>query len=396
MLILSGTAGGGDTFTVATLNVNAGISSPSDAIAAIRESAADIVLLQEPNPRLVSGLTNALAATYPYRTFTGPEHKLPYYIDRLGILSRYPLESRFLPPAAEGAFGSQIAVVHLGDFDIQLANVHLEPPALPRATQPFRSLRGFRESEDRKLRELKALFAELRPDLPTIVAGDFNALTGSPTIAAMLGRGMTDTHASLADAAPAGTWHEVIDGVPLSARIDYVFCDRTFTPVRTAVIPCPSSDHSLALTELRFNRPMDGTATQAQKPRSRSSTRLPKDVEDALVEKLVRVSSIRDAERDLRSEVWDKYMMALLTLIEHDRERREQLLHDVLLTQMPEVEGASGSRASRTEHCPSMSPYSAARRPHSAPGRRRLRSTPSSRSTTGEAQGRRASLAVRG
>jgi endonuclease/exonuclease/phosphatase (EEP) superfamily protein YafD len=251
------------TFRVATLNVNAGICSSSNALAAIRSSAADVVLLQEPNPLMMSGLRNALREEYSHSDLARPGHDHWYYIDRLGILSKHPFEARFIHPEADGAFGSQLAVIHTGNVDIQLLNVHLAPPGLISAKLPLRTIKEFMDSESKRVTELKLLLSQLNPDFPAVVAGDFNSLPGSATIATMLSHGFTDTHNTTTNPPPVSTWRDEIEGVPLSLRIDYIFCDDAFTTITNGVLPCASSDHALIFSEMEIK-----TESRQQSPGS--------------------------------------------------------------------------------------------------------------------------------
>ncbi|MFC1498440.1 endonuclease/exonuclease/phosphatase family protein [Verrucomicrobiota bacterium] len=251
---LVGVVDADDTIRVATLNINAGISSPSNAVAAIKSSDADVVCLQEPNPQMMSNLTNALSGAYIYSKFDSPGHNYWYYIDRLGILSKHPFVAKFIAPTAEGAFGSQLAVVHIGTSDIQILNVHLAPPRLLSLQHPLRSLQEFVDSEGKRVAEIKSLLSLLNPDLPTIIAGDFNTLPVCQTIRTILDQGFTDTHLYDTNTPASNTWNDEIEGVPLSARLDYIFCDSSFIPVTNGVVPCASSDHSLVFTELQTKK----------------------------------------------------------------------------------------------------------------------------------------------
>jgi endonuclease/exonuclease/phosphatase (EEP) superfamily protein YafD len=257
-----------DTFRIATLNVNAGIADSSDALGAIYASKADVVLLQEPNPRMMSGLIEALRDEYSHTDYASPEHNHRYYVDRLAIVSKYPFEARFIYPQVAGGFGSQLAVIHFGELDVQLLNVHLDPPGLISSKFPLRSVQEFIASERRRVAELKLLLAQLNPKLPTVVAGDFNSLPGSATIATMLSHGATDTHNATTNSLPASTWRDEIEGVPLSLRIDYIFCNDAFTPVTNGVLPCASSDHALIFSEMEIK-----TEKRQQTPGPSPSTR---------------------------------------------------------------------------------------------------------------------------
>jgi len=261
--LLVGVGSASQTLRIATLNVNAGISCPSNAIAAIRSSNADIVCLQEPNPRMMSGLTNALAESYPYSQFDSPGHNYWYYIDRLGILSKYPFDATFIAPSAEGAFGSQFAVIRVGATQVQVLNVHLAPPRLLTLKYPLHTLREFADSENKRVAEVVSMLSILDPDRPAILAGDLNAFPASPTVNTILKRRFMDTHGSDPNAPAAHTWSDTIEGIPLSARIDYIFCDSNFVLVTNGVLPCASSDHSLVYVELEMK---DGTRQQPPAP----------------------------------------------------------------------------------------------------------------------------------
>ena len=189
---------------------------------------------------------------YSHSHLARPGHDYWYYIDRLGILSKHPFEARFIHPEADGAFGSQLAVIHTGNVDIQILNVHLAPPGLISTQFPLRTIKEFMDSESKRVAELKLLLSKLNQELPTLVAGDFNSLPASATITTVLNHGFTDTHNTTTNTPPVSTWHDEIEGVPLSLRLDYIFCDNTFTPVTNGVLLCASSDHSLIFSEMEI------------------------------------------------------------------------------------------------------------------------------------------------
>ncbi|MFC1497757.1 endonuclease/exonuclease/phosphatase family protein [Verrucomicrobiota bacterium] len=271
LFLLAGASRAEEPIKVATLNVNWGISTASNTVKTIHIAKPDIILIQEPSPQMESGLKNALSKKYPHSHFKGPDHGYNYYADRFGILSKHPFDARFLPHTKDGAFGALIALVRWGKKNIQVVNVHLDPPRLLDTDHPLRSLKDFADREKTRSAEIKTIYAALTPDIPTVIAGDFNSLAGSPTINLMTNFGFIDTHTFQTNRPPKNTWQGDVSGIPLSLRIDYVFCDKSFEPIRAQVIGCKSSDHSLVLSELRLK------TQDRQSPRDNSLKAAPKE-----------------------------------------------------------------------------------------------------------------------
>ena len=240
-----------ESLRVATFNVNWGNAQLARAAAAVRESAADIVLLQETTPASEAFLDAEFRAHYPHRAVRG--HTGRYGAERFVILSRYPLSGvRFVPPE-HGLFGCLIARVSLGDREIQVVNVHLQPFQLAGRGGPRAFLTRAAAVEDIHAREIEAILAALDVGLPTLIAGDFNSLSGFNAPTRLKEHSFTDSFAVLhADADHHPTWHSPLGRTEARLRIDYIFHDQNFETCSSRTLCDTGSDHCLLVSDLRF------------------------------------------------------------------------------------------------------------------------------------------------
>ncbi len=151
----------------------------------------------------------------------------------LAILSRTPLSAAahrlYTRTSAEsrGLVASLVSVDSpTGPQDLRVINTHL-------------SVR------DRRLRELEIIelmsYADSEHDLPTVVAGDFNALTRSRALRAM--------RHSYRDAWEVGLGSPATSG---GRRIDYLWTSAQLRPTQTVVVRSPASDHSALVSDLAW------------------------------------------------------------------------------------------------------------------------------------------------
>ncbi|MET0695336.1 MAG: endonuclease/exonuclease/phosphatase family protein [Propionibacteriaceae bacterium] len=100
-----------------------------------------------------------------------------------------------------------------------------------------------RRARAREIAQLLS-YADSEQDLPTVVAGDFNALTRARALRAM----RTTYH---------DAW-EVGRGSPATVpgrRIDYLWMSRHLRPVQTVVVRSSASDHYALVSDLAWARP---------------------------------------------------------------------------------------------------------------------------------------------
>ena len=109
----------GRSFSVLTYNVMAVRRQAPQLIAALRASGADVIALQELNPRLASALAQQLVAAYPYQLLD-PRSTA----SGMGLLSRYPLRvmNEQLPGAWLGT--PQLATLDVAGAAITIINIH--------------------------------------------------------------------------------------------------------------------------------------------------------------------------------------------------------------------------------------------------------------------------------
>ena len=136
---------------------------------------------------------------------------------------------------------------------LQVANVHLDPlhiwtmgDLLLLPVQPWRQ-RGIHRDE------VKQVFENLRPGLPTILLGDFNRVSNA-AIDRVRELGFTDSFAAVtprADRIP--TIHFSILGCRIGRRIDFIFHDSAFRTIGSAIFSGRPSDHEALASTLRRN-----------------------------------------------------------------------------------------------------------------------------------------------
>jgi endonuclease/exonuclease/phosphatase family metal-dependent hydrolase len=155
----------------------------------------------------------------------------------LALLSRLPMES-----SGHHLYGGP----HAEPRGLQSALITVPPPSdagqAPRTVRLINTHLSVRDPRRREqeIRELLA-YADSERDLPTVVAGDFNALTRARALRAM--------RTSYRDAWDVGL------GSPATVfarRIDYLWMSRHFRPVQTVVIRSRASDHFALVSDLAW------------------------------------------------------------------------------------------------------------------------------------------------
>lgn len=253
--LLFGTAGWAEDgatarLVVATHNILTGNADLVGTAAAIRESGADVVCLQETIPNSEQFLRRALADLYPHARFSvGKIHNGP------GFLSKYPIRAYAYVVSTAGINGTGYAVVEVKGRLIQVVNVHLTPGGFG-----FGGVRGagkaVRDMEATHALEMEELFKNVNPSSPTLVMGDFNSLSEQTAPTFLRERGFIDSFASVTPYPDVyKTIHFRWRGVELGMRIDFLFHTPHFTTKESRVIRKGGSDHSLVVSALDFAIP---------------------------------------------------------------------------------------------------------------------------------------------
>lgn len=221
--------------TVMTFNILKDNSRYGDLAAAIRESGADVVLLQEVNAYFERTVARSVEEVYP--------HSVVHFVrpDRLAlaILSKYPLGNADFAVFSEEASRLR-AEISLNGRAVILYNVHLPNPATA-------FLEGSSGRHETAVNALLALL-EAEPDAPLILGGDFN-MPSSSEAHTRISEHFTDAFAQVG--AGGGTTYPAGQLLPPVLRLDYLFLSPEFTPLTAYVIPdSAGSDHHPVIAAL--------------------------------------------------------------------------------------------------------------------------------------------------
>ncbi len=219
--------------TVMTYNVNFSGHGADDAIAAIRESGADLVFLQETTARWEKLIRRALAAEYPHMAF-----RHCCRAGGLGFLSRHPFADKDYIEAPTGWFPAWRIVVETPVGALQALNLHLHPPV----TDGGSWVLGWFTTGDDRLAEVEAYHPKLDPALPTLVAGDLNEDASGPAVQFLVDKGFASSlpEAGIEDV----TWHWHTEELgELSWQLDHILHDRRLVLRDARVIRKGESDH---------------------------------------------------------------------------------------------------------------------------------------------------------
>jgi endonuclease/exonuclease/phosphatase family metal-dependent hydrolase len=224
-----------EQLVVMTYNVNFGMAGDPPTLGAIRDGGADVVLLQEVNPAWEEHLRRDLASTYPHQAY---RHSDQWPAGGLAVLSRHRFDEGVLLPSPTGWFPAWRIVVDAPMGRVQMLNVHLKPPL----SEPKSLSYGYFSTKKDRKREIEAFVTHLDPDIPTIVAGDFNENEGGRAVELLESRGM---RTALPDFEPRrATWRWDTSVGTIESRLDHIVYDESRLRARSAhVVDAGRSDH---------------------------------------------------------------------------------------------------------------------------------------------------------
>ncbi len=224
---------------VASYNVNFGLAGDPRGVRAVAATHADIVLLQETTP----DWRRAFAASgYPFRRF-GAAKGWP--AGGLGVLSKYPIVSIEELPSTAGPFFAWRIVIDAPGGKVQLLDVHLHPPISDGGSWVV----GFFSTRENREHELAWHLARLEPELPTIIAGDFNEEGDGRALGLAVQRGYTDAVSQFAG--KHRTWQWPVGKLLLRFQLDHVLYDDRFVAVAAGVVEAGRSDHRPVWADLQ-------------------------------------------------------------------------------------------------------------------------------------------------
>lgn len=219
----------GEPLVLMTANLKFGEADPFALVALVRDRDVDVLTAQELTPEAVASLRGA-----------GLEQELPFTElaaaagpDGSGIWSRYPLEAL---PSWSTRFASPGAVVRMPTRQVVVRSVHAHPPVGTDAA-------SYRADYAEMTSRLRG-----RTELPTVLAGDFNASADSSLFRALLGDHLRDA-SEVAGKGVQRTWAVHPGWVPLLA-LDHVVVDGRLDVRGTQVLDLPGSDHDAVVARL--------------------------------------------------------------------------------------------------------------------------------------------------
>jgi endonuclease/exonuclease/phosphatase family metal-dependent hydrolase len=238
------------SFRLATYNVNWGNGAwghpnPKARIHVLKETRADIVLLQEVTPFWQKLLKRTLGHRYPYRRY--------YHYPKAGgiaILSKWPITNKKYIKLPEGWHPHQIAFVRSPYGTLQIANVHLTPPLNEKEKTGLLANRQIKVANIHK-QEARLIIQHLNPKMRTLVAGDFNEGDGGFAVRFFKDFGLNDVYDTHARGV---TWHWPKSILPIAGRYDRIFYSPQFKLLDVAVIQRGGSDHFPVLADFRLKR----------------------------------------------------------------------------------------------------------------------------------------------
>jgi endonuclease/exonuclease/phosphatase family metal-dependent hydrolase len=227
----------GSPLRVMTFNVNYANPDPKAALDAIEKADVDVVLLQE----ITAGWKRQLEARFD-KVYS---HRV-YRINGRGagglaVLSKHPIKDEEVMPSPErGWFPAQRLVVDTTFGALQVLHVHLRP-----AIDQGSWIKGFMTTPPLRRKEIETYWKKVAPDMPTIVAGDFNE---DPTGLALAFLEKNKLTRVPTPATGPTTWRYVVHSKSgasdlLKMDIDHVVIDARLEASGAEVIDAGASDH---------------------------------------------------------------------------------------------------------------------------------------------------------
>jgi endonuclease/exonuclease/phosphatase (EEP) superfamily protein YafD len=245
------------TLRVVTSNILGYNTNAAGIVAAIRESDADVVALQELGIPVAEAIENDLLVEYPYQVLDPRKG-----VSGMGIISRYPMrpaEDRLYGDGSPWVTPAQQMLVTFEDNEILFINFHAVPPYLnPFDMARMEEVTRLREDQARWLVEAVRSYGG-----PALVVGDLNAGDMSQAHAIMTSE-LTDVwreagwgmgHTFPGSSIP-GSSRMRIGGVLVPkwlVRIDYIFHSAHWQTVSADIAPWDGqSDHRPVMSDLHL------------------------------------------------------------------------------------------------------------------------------------------------
>lgn len=229
-------AAGEPVLEVLTYNVNFGIPGDAATVEVLEGSSAELVLLQETTPEWQAALTRRLSPKWPHQTWLHAPGA-----GGLAVLSRRPFEVKDVLKNPAGWFPSMRVVAQTALGPVQALVVHLRPPV----SDSGNWVSGYLGTGPARRAEVEHFLGSLEPDLPTLIAGDFNEGTSGDAVRALERRGL---RTALPEFSPgARTWAWDVGALHLSAQLDHIVYSAHLEPLTSRVVAGGRSDHQAVM-----------------------------------------------------------------------------------------------------------------------------------------------------
>ncbi len=227
---------GRPTLSVMTYNLNYGLAGDREALDAVAEASADVVLLQETTPEWERALRARLSQRYASMAF-----RHCCVAGGLGILSHYALEDlAYLEPPAGGWFPACRFRLSTPMGRVEILNVHLRPQIGDSGPTLGGVVSGMVTTPPIRRRQIERYLAALDPGELTLIAGDFNESESGSALASLGRRGF---RSALPEYGSQDTWHYATSFGQISRRFDHIVYGPELVPLSARVINKGRSDH---------------------------------------------------------------------------------------------------------------------------------------------------------
>ncbi len=234
----------GQTFSIATYNLNYANRRGDAVLNAIARGDPDVVCFQETTLQSEAFLRERLIEKYPH--FYAAGHKGEYLAERFAFASKTELKQlRYAPPSV-GLFGHYAAQFLWNEQTIEIINVHLTPVQLQRSHPWASVLTAFSDVEAKHAQEIESILRDVDLGKPTIILGDFNSISEFVAPQRLRKLGMLDAMAQVhpqPDTQPTWIWPS--KPLPMTLRIDYIFHTSHLKTRTCEVLRRDGSDHAM-------------------------------------------------------------------------------------------------------------------------------------------------------
>lgn len=216
---------------VMTYNVNFGLAGDPTTLAAIADTDADVVVLQETTPEWEAAIRGGLAERFPHMAFHHSRGA-----GGLAILSRFDFDRGELIEAPSDWFPAWRTTINGPLGPVQLLAVHLRPPVSDSGSV----VSGYFTTQPVREAEIEAYLQRLDPELPTIIAGDFNERNGR-AMQHLREQGFASTLPQFHGSQHTWRWNTSLGEV--TSQLDHVMVDERLVALDARVLNAGRSDH---------------------------------------------------------------------------------------------------------------------------------------------------------